>query len=823
MAVKKIYQHHERTTTSSLENDLQLREIGIDAQGKYITAHSETHGAKLRGITEASPAITLQGTLTLSADPVAALQAVTLQYMQTYVTTALSSVSSGVQVKAAVVCATTANITLSGEQTIDGVLTSASRVLVKDQSTGSQNGIYVSAAGAWTRATDLDADSEAPGALTFVSGGTTNGFTQWYVTTAAPITLGTTAITWGLYFSAGAYVGGAGLVKTGLTFDIGTASASRIVVNTNDIDLATTGVGAGTYTKITVDTYGRATAGTTLLDADIPSALTGKTYNGLTLTSAAVGFTIAGGTSARTLTVGGNASVSGTNTGDQTSVTGNAGTATALQNARLINGVSFDGTANITVTAAAGTLTGTTLNSTVVTSSLTSVGTLSSLVVSGNLTNSALPSGRVIYTGTGGLFETGGINFDSANVIISVQNTGTSVGAGATLRLMTSSATGDQAINLMNAGVVTWAFGSDISDSGSFKMSAGASIGSNDKFTLTSAGALTITGAFAASNFSGTHSGTSSGTNTGDQTTVSGNAGSATVLANSRTINGVSFNGSANIVISAFTGGSAIDGSTANKGSAYFGATSSLQVQIDSSVIQAMNNTTPTLLYLNYYGGNTLLNAQGLGSTIVGAGSSPIGQLDVRAQTAGGVSAAFGSIAAGASGKVFISDTTVNYAYGTNSSAEGWINYRGYLNGTTQFRDLRIGDGKENQIAKFVGSTGNLLVGSSGTPSSTLHVEGSVATKYTTTSSNITAGAHHTIEHTGGGVLDFTLPLASSCKGRQYLFITRSTSGGFINPLRSGSDTLNGTVPSGGATYSDALLCVSDGVSNWHLFTLGLA
>lgn len=68
--------------------------------------------------------------------------------------------------------------------------------------------------------------------------------------------------------------------------------------------------------------------------------------------------------------------LSGTNTGDQTSVTGNAGTATALQTPRAINGVNFDGTAAITVTAAAGTLTGTTLAAAVVSSSLTSVGTL---------------------------------------------------------------------------------------------------------------------------------------------------------------------------------------------------------------------------------------------------------------------------------------------------------------------------------------------------------------------------------------------------------------------------------------------------------------
>jgi len=71
---------------------------------------------------------------------------------------------------------------------------------------------------------------------------------------------------------------------------------------------------------------------------------------------------------------------SGTNTGDQSSVTGNAGTATALQTGRTINGTTFDGTANITVTADAGTLTGATLASGVTASSLTSFGNSPTLV-----------------------------------------------------------------------------------------------------------------------------------------------------------------------------------------------------------------------------------------------------------------------------------------------------------------------------------------------------------------------------------------------------------------------------------------------------------
>lgn len=93
------------------------------------------------------------------------------------------------------IVATTANITLSGEQTIDGVLTSASRVLVKAQTTTSQNGIYVSAAGAWSRATDADAASELEGAAVGVTQGTLYANTVWLQTTDS-ITLGSSAIQW---------------------------------------------------------------------------------------------------------------------------------------------------------------------------------------------------------------------------------------------------------------------------------------------------------------------------------------------------------------------------------------------------------------------------------------------------------------------------------------------------------------------------------------------------------------------------------------------------------------------------------------------------
>lgn len=97
--------------------------------------------------------------------------------------------------KPAVACATTANITLSGEQTIDGVLTSASRVLVKNQTTATQNGVYVSAAGAWARATDADTWGEIQGQAVTALAGTANGLKSFVNTNESGGTIGVTDIT----------------------------------------------------------------------------------------------------------------------------------------------------------------------------------------------------------------------------------------------------------------------------------------------------------------------------------------------------------------------------------------------------------------------------------------------------------------------------------------------------------------------------------------------------------------------------------------------------------------------------------------------------
>jgi len=110
--------------------------------------------------------------------------------------TYVDNLVNGLAWKDAAVVATTGNISLTGEQIIDTVLTSTSRVLVKDQTLGEDNGVYVSAAGAWARATDADSDVELVNMSIFIEQGTVNIGTAWTQTTDLPITVGTTVLSY---------------------------------------------------------------------------------------------------------------------------------------------------------------------------------------------------------------------------------------------------------------------------------------------------------------------------------------------------------------------------------------------------------------------------------------------------------------------------------------------------------------------------------------------------------------------------------------------------------------------------------------------------
>jgi len=134
---------------------------------------------------------------------------------------------NGLSWKTSVRAATTTNGTLAtayaNGSVIDGVtLATGNRILIKNQTTQSENGIYVVAAsGAPTRATDMDAAAEFPNATVYVNEGTTNADTGWTVTTNAPVTVGTTSITWAQIGTGGTtYTNGNGLSLSSNTFSV---------------------------------------------------------------------------------------------------------------------------------------------------------------------------------------------------------------------------------------------------------------------------------------------------------------------------------------------------------------------------------------------------------------------------------------------------------------------------------------------------------------------------------------------------------------------------------------------------------------------------
>jgi hypothetical protein len=231
----------------------------------------------------------------------------------------VDALAQGIDAKASVVAATTANITLSGAQTIDGIsIIAGDRVLVKDQSTASQNGIYLCATGSWTRTTDADTYAELVAAFTFVEKGTTNADSGFICTIDAGGTLGSTSITWAQFSGAGQITAGDGLTKTGNTLNVGTASSSRIVVNGDNIDLASSGVTPGTYQSVTFDTYGRATAGTnptTIAGYNITNAYTKTEIDSIfgSTTAAATSASNAATSASSAATSASNASTSETN------------------------------------------------------------------------------------------------------------------------------------------------------------------------------------------------------------------------------------------------------------------------------------------------------------------------------------------------------------------------------------------------------------------------------------------------------------------------------------------------------------------------------
>lgn len=160
-----------------------------------------TNGTGAAGNPTVAADVDTDGTLAANSDSKIATQKATKTYVDNKV--------AGLSWKQAVRAATTANGTLAtayaNGQTIDGVtLATGDRILIKNQTTGTENGIYtVNASGAPTRTTDADSGAELVNATCYASEGTTLADTQWTCTTNAPITIGTTALTFAQLSSGG--------------------------------------------------------------------------------------------------------------------------------------------------------------------------------------------------------------------------------------------------------------------------------------------------------------------------------------------------------------------------------------------------------------------------------------------------------------------------------------------------------------------------------------------------------------------------------------------------------------------------------------------
>lgn len=192
---------------------------------------------------------------------------------------------SGLHWKDSVRAATTANITLSGTQTVDGVsLSAGDRILVKDQTDATENGIYEVDSDAWSRASDMDEGSEFPSAAVFVRAGTVNADLGFVCTNDTDPTLGTDNIAFTQFNGAANITAGDGLVKNGNELSVNVDDSSLEIVGdalqvkdagiTNDM-LA----GSISNAKLANSTISGVALGGTL------NALSAASTGGITLTS----------------------------------------------------------------------------------------------------------------------------------------------------------------------------------------------------------------------------------------------------------------------------------------------------------------------------------------------------------------------------------------------------------------------------------------------------------------------------------------------------------------------------------------------------------
>jgi hypothetical protein len=197
---------------------MALQFTGAQIKDNAITATQLANSTVTATQIALGGAFAFTGAMSSSAVPASANDVANKAYVD--------SIASGLHWKDSVKATTTGNISLTGTQTVDGVSLSADdRILVKDQTTGSQNGIYVVAAGAWSRSADMDAAGEFPGAAMFVREGSVNADSGW-VCSNDSVNVGVTAVVFAQFSGAGQITAGAGLAKSGNVLSVNVDDSS---------------------------------------------------------------------------------------------------------------------------------------------------------------------------------------------------------------------------------------------------------------------------------------------------------------------------------------------------------------------------------------------------------------------------------------------------------------------------------------------------------------------------------------------------------------------------------------------------------------------
>jgi len=306
----------------------------------YATANPSQSGLNITNSTiksttigAISPSSAAFTTATVSTAPVSGTDVVNKNYLEFF--------AAGISWKQPVVCGTTANITLSGLQTLDGVtVVAGDRVLVKNQSTSSQNGIYLASSTAWSRAPDADTWDELISAICFVESGSTLAGSAWYCTIQPGGTIGTTAITWSNFSVAATYTAGTGLTLAGNQFSITNTGVTAAAYGSASKTLTATVNAQGQLTSLADTNIAIANTQVSGLGTMSTQDASSVTITGGTLNGVTIGGTTAGAITGTTITATtfNGAGTGLTGTASSLSIGGNAATATSATTATNLAG-----------------------------------------------------------------------------------------------------------------------------------------------------------------------------------------------------------------------------------------------------------------------------------------------------------------------------------------------------------------------------------------------------------------------------------------------------------------------------------------------------